>query len=99
MRLTPGTLALAAAVNVRRRAGPLEPRCGCEIRVVDYRVCVAVLSDDSPEREALLDRARTERCPQCHRLRYGGGLMVEPVDWITSEQPVPVIVQRAEDAP
>lgn len=82
-----------------RRASPLEPRCTCAVRVFDYRVTIAPLLSDCPERDALIERARTERCPQCGRLRYGGGTPIEAVDWQTSGPPVPVIVQGAEDAP
>ena len=97
MRLTPDLLALAAAVNVRRRTAPPAQRCRCEVRSIDYRVAVAPLLPEGPEREALLERARTERCPRCHRLRYGG-LAIGPVDWQTSDPPVPVITDHQDGA-
>lgn len=90
---------LAALELTARRAAPLEPRCGCQIKVIDYRVTIAPLLTDSPERDALIERARTERCPKCHRLRYGGGLVIEPIDRQASGPTVPVIVTRLEGAP
>ena len=98
MRLTPEMLALAAAVNVRRRAAPLESRCRCEVRSIDYWVTIAPLLTEGPEREALLARARTERCPRCHRLRYGDGLAIQSVDWQTSDPPVPVVTNHQDGA-
>ena len=88
---------LAALERTTRRTAPLEPRCDCAVTVFDYRVTIAPLLGDSPERAALLERARTERCGRCGRLRYGGGTPIDAVDWQTSGPAVPVIVQHAED--
>ena len=62
-------------------AEPLRRTCGCAVRVIDYRVAAAPLTTPSPQRDALLARANTDRCATCGGHLYGGGLSIAPIDW------------------
>lgn len=59
----------------------LRRMCRCEVRRVDYRVAVAPLCTPSPERDALLARAESDRCATCHGHLYGGAITIAPVEW------------------